>query len=174
MPFALIQAAENTYILGRPWPVAALVVAAILLVIDTFFFAGDVLTYVAHVIVTAVILHFLPTSNVIWLTAAGIAIYATIMAVHLLGWKQLAERFLNKIVAPDKHLALNDTLVGKQGTLRKIDNQWFIHVDEEWLGCTLNTQRQNDIKDGTTAVVDSVNEHGNLTVTPSTNPPTNN
>ncbi|MBO5793303.1 MAG: hypothetical protein J6S54_12630 [Lentisphaeria bacterium] len=122
-------------ILGMPWETAVLILCAIFLLVDIFFFGGDFLTHLVHVAMTLLILHWLPVNNWIWLTLLGLLIYGAILGLHFILWRDVLAWIINHLIAPDKMKTGNEALTGLKGEVRFINGSWVIHVNDEWLQC---------------------------------------
>ena len=122
-------------LIGMPWPLAMAIIATTLVLADLLFVSGDLMTYIADMIYAVVIIHFIPTDNVIWLGLFGVITYLCVLLFHLLVWRKVLGIVFNRYIAPDKEKTLNEQLIGRIGEVRERDGQWLIHVDDEFLQC---------------------------------------
>ena len=148
--------------LGMHWTLAVSILGVILLLLDLFFFSGDLLTYCADFLYVPVVLYFVPTRNILWLTLMGIFVYAGILSLHFMLWRKLMKIFFNRIVAPDKQLDLEQQLVGKSAVATIINGQLMARIGDEYLLCELDSPQS--ILSPTSVIVVGHSEDGKLLV----------
>ena len=125
-------------LIGMPWPLAMAIIATTLVLADLLFVSGDFLTYIADVIYSVIMIHFIPTNNIIWLGLFSVIVYLGVLLFHLLVWRKVLSMVFNRYIAPDKEKSLNEQLIGRIGEVSETEGQYFIHVDDEFLQCCLD------------------------------------
>ena len=153
-------------LIGMPWPLAMAIIATTLVLADLLFVSGDLLTYIADIIYTVVIIHFIPTDNVIWLGLFSVIIYLCVLLFHLLVWRKVLGTVFNRYIAPDKEKTLNEQLIGRIGWVSEKDGQWLIHVDDEFLQCIPDKNSELPKKTSFKAKIKSLDQNGAFIIVP--------
>ena len=110
-------------------------VAVTLMLADLLFLGGDMLTYVADILYTIIVLHFIPTNNWIWLGLWAVIAYLAVLLSHLFIWNKFLSVIVNRYIAPDREKILNERLIGRTGMVSAENGLLFIHVGDEFLRC---------------------------------------
>ncbi len=127
-----------TEILGMHWTLAVTILCLIMIAVDLIFVQGDILTFIADIIFVFVMLHFVPTDNLIWMILAGIVIYSLILTFHWFVYRKLIQAFIDKIIAPQKCKDNNEILVGQIGKICVIEEKIYIRIGDEYLPCNID------------------------------------
>lgn len=151
--------------LGMHWTLALFLISIIMLIVDFFVFNGGVLTFIAGIFVTFVLLHFVPSDNIIILAFVGIFVYAGILMLHLFFYRKLAVYLMDRFLAPQKAKSNNDLLVGKIGKICWIEDRAYIYVDDEHIPCEFEGAFSQEEDVGKKAKVVCWNQNGTLVVT---------
>jgi hypothetical protein len=107
-----------------------LIVVSVFLILVDIFFASDIPTHIAYVLTTINIAKEIDMSFLYQATFA-ILIWFGLVAFHYFIWRNVLEKINDKFISPRKHIGGIDGLVGKIGTIKSIDGELFISVDEE-------------------------------------------
>ncbi|MBQ7404025.1 MAG: hypothetical protein IJW05_11365 [Lentisphaeria bacterium] len=126
--------------LGMHWTLAVTILCIIMLVIDLFIFNGGGLTFAADVLFSFVILHFIPTDNLIWLALWFLVIFGIVLAFHLLCYQKFIVVFLMDKLAPQKRKNNNEILIGKIGKICWIEERAYIYLEDEHIPCTFGKE----------------------------------
>lgn len=101
----------------------------ILILVDVFF-AYEVPTHVAYILLTIVIVLESDT-GIVQKILLGVLVWFGFLVFHYLVWRRLIERIHDRIIAPQKHTGGIEGLIGKTGTVREIGGIRLILVNEE-------------------------------------------
>lgn len=99
--------------------------SALLLIIADIFFSNEIPTHIGYILL--VVLFIINTASIF----LGIIIWFGLLVFHYTIWRKLLEKFHDTIIAPQKHASGIEGLIGKEGTIIKIEGQLFIEIDKE-------------------------------------------
>ena len=134
-------------ILGMHWTLALTLISVIMLILDLFIFSGGVLTFIADVFFTFIILHFVPTENWIYLLFFGIFIYTAVLILHYFLYRKFILYLIDNFIAPQKYKNNNDILLGKTGSICLIKDRWYIYLENEYIPCIIKDElMQHDLE----------------------------
>ena len=148
---------------GMHWTLAVTILCLIMIALDLVFWQSDILTYISDILLVFVVLHFLPTDNLLWQIFFGIIIYAVILSLHWQLFRKVIIPCIDKFIAPQKSKDCNEILIGKTGKLCFIDGRTYIYVENEYIPCVV----PNNCPEGSLLKVESWNENRELIVKPS-------
>ena len=137
-----------------------LLILAILLIVVDLFFASDILTHVAYVLLCVIVARLLPI-HLLYKILFAVLVWFGLVAMHYTVWKHLVQKVANRIIAPDRYLTGSDGLVGLVGEIKEIEGAKVIELkgDLSKFACVA------EIKPGDKVKVESV-RHGVLQVAP--------
>ncbi len=124
-----------------------LIVALILIVVDIFF-ASDIPTIIATIIVAFVIAKELPVPF-LYKILLGLIIWFILVAIYYWFWKKIVAKVLNHYIAPEKLKSGQEALVGRTGTIKAIEGRILLQIDDE----LHPFKSEKEWKDGEKAVI---------------------
>ena len=106
-----------------------LFIIIILIVVDVFL-TYEIPTHLAYLLSTIFIVLILNYS-IIHKGLIGMLIWFGFIIFHYLVWRKFIEKIHDKIIAPRKHTAGIEGLIGKRGVIKEIDSVRFLLINEE-------------------------------------------
>ena len=107
-----------------------LIVVAIILILVDIFFASDIPTHIAYVLLTLTFVKEIDTP-ILYQILFGLIIWSTLIVFHYLIWRKIIEKINDKIIAPTIHRGGFDGFVGKEGVVKEIDGKQLISINDE-------------------------------------------
>lgn len=107
-----------------------LVVIALLLIVIDIFFASDLPTHIAYVLITLRIVKEIDMS-ILYQILFGVLIWFGLVIFHYTIWSKIIEKINDKYISPRKHVGGIEGLVGKDGVIKEIEGNLFISINEE-------------------------------------------
>jgi len=107
-----------------------LIVSAIILILIDIFFTSDIPTHLAYIILTFTITKEIDMP-ILYQIMFGILIWALLVFFHYKIWRKVIEKINDKIIAPSKHEGGLRGFIGKEGTIKEVDGEKFIFINDE-------------------------------------------
>ena len=107
-----------------------LIVTAILLIVVDIFFASDVPTHIAYILLTFT---FAKEINmpILYQILFGVLIWFALVVFHYTILRKVIEKINDKYISPRKHTGGIEGLVGKDGVIKEVEGKKFISINEE-------------------------------------------
>jgi len=107
-----------------------LIVSAFILILIDIFFASDIPTHLAYLILTFTIAKEIEAA-LLYQILLGVLIWFGLVIFHYTVWRKVLERINDRFISPNHHKGGLDALIGKTGTIKEIDGKKFVSVNEE-------------------------------------------
>ena len=107
-----------------------LIVSAIILVFVDIFFASDVPTHLAYLMLTFTITKEIDVP-ILYQILFGILIWVALVVFHYSVWRKVIERINDKLIAPSNHIGGLDGFVGKEGVIKEVEGEKYIFINDE-------------------------------------------
>ncbi|NOQ26672.1 MAG: hypothetical protein GQ564_15035 [Bacteroidales bacterium] len=127
-----------------------LVVLALFLIVIDIFFASDVPTHVAYVLLTIRFAKEIDMS-ILYQLLFGVLIWFALVAFHYTLWRKVIEKINDKFISPRKHTGGIDGLVGKEGIIKEVEGEIFISIHDELH--QFETETDKEVKVGDKCIV---------------------
>ena len=101
-----------------------LIIAAILVLIDIFF-ASDVPTHAAYVLVAVVLARLVP-AHLLYQVLIGVGAWFVLVGGHYLLWRKRLQRFVHRYIAPERYRCGARGLIGTVGHVKKIEEATLV------------------------------------------------
>ncbi len=107
-----------------------LIVTAILLIVVDIFFASDVPTHIAYILLTFT---FAKEINVpiLYQILIGVLIWFALVVFHYTIWRKVIEKINDKFISPRKHTGGIEGFIGKEGMIKEVEGKNFILINDE-------------------------------------------
>ena len=107
-----------------------LIVSAIILILVDIFFASDVPTHLAYILLTFT---FAKEINMPFLYQIlfGVLIWFALVVFHYTIWRKIIEKINDKLIAPRKHTGGLDGFIGKKGVIKEVEGEILIFINDE-------------------------------------------
>ena len=107
-----------------------LIVSAIILILVDIFFASDLPTHLAYIILTFTFAKEIDMP-ILYQILFGILIWVALVVFHYTVWRKVIEKINDKLIAPNKHKGGLDGFVGKEGIIKEIEGGKYIFINDE-------------------------------------------
>lgn len=107
-----------------------LIVSAIILILVDIFFASDVPTHLAYIILTFTIAKEIDMP-ILYQFLIGILIWVALIIFHYAIWRKVIEKINDKLIAPSKHKGGLDGFIGKEGIIKEVEGEKYIFINDE-------------------------------------------
>lgn len=118
-----------------------LLVTAVILILIDIFFASDIPTHIAYVIITFTVAK---EFDVAWLYQVmfAILIWFGLVIFHYTIWGKLLEKINDRFIAPRHHIGGIEGLVGETGIIKEVEGNSFVIVNEELHSYVIESDRK--------------------------------
>ena len=107
-----------------------LIVSAIILILVDIFFASDIPTHLAYLILT-----FTFTKEIdmpfLYQILFGILIWVSLVVFHYKIWRKIIEKINDKLIAPSVHKGGLDGFIDKEGVIKNIEGNNYFFINDE-------------------------------------------
>lgn len=107
-----------------------LIVSALILILIDIFFASDVPTHLAYLMLTFTITKEIDVP-ILYQILFGILIWVTLVVFHYTVWRKVIEKINDKFISPSKHIGGLDGFVGKEGEIKEVEGERYIFINDE-------------------------------------------
>lgn len=107
-----------------------LIVSAIILILVDIFFASDLPTHLAYIIVTFTIAKEIDMP-ILYQILFGILIWVSLVVFHYTIWRKVIENINDKLIAPRKHKGGLDGFIDKEGIIKEVEGEKYIFINDE-------------------------------------------
>jgi len=107
-----------------------LIISALILILIDIFFASDIPTHIAYLILTFTIAKEIELA-LLYQILLGVLIWFGLVIFHYTIWRKVLEKINDKFISPSHHKGGLDGLIGKNGVIKEIDGKKFVSVNEE-------------------------------------------
>ena len=107
-----------------------LIISAIILIIIDIFFASDIPTHIAYIILTFTIAKEIELA-LLYQILFGVLIWFGLVTFHYTIWRKVLEKINDRFISPSHHKGGLDGLIGKNGVIKEIGGKKFVSVNEE-------------------------------------------
>ncbi len=107
-----------------------LIVSAIILVLIDIFFASDLPTHIAYIIITFTIAKEIDMPMLYQLLFA-ILIWFVLVVFHYTIWRKVIEKINDVLISPRKHIGGIDGFIGKEGIIKEVEEKKYILINDE-------------------------------------------
>ena len=107
-----------------------LIVLAILLIVIDVFFASDVPTHLAYLILTFTIAKEIELA-LLYQILFGVLIWFGLVAFHYTVWRKIIEKINDRYISPSYHQGGLEALIGKNGMIKEVEGKQFVSINEE-------------------------------------------
>lgn len=107
-----------------------LIVFAIILILVDIFFASDIPTNIAYIILTFTITKEIDMP-ILYQILFGILIWVALVVFHYTIWRKVIEKINDKIIAPRKHIGGIEGFIGQIGIIKEVEGERFIFINDE-------------------------------------------
>ena len=107
-----------------------LIVSAIILILVDIFFASDIPTHIAYIILTFTFAKEIDMP-ILYQILFGILIWVSLVAFHYLVWRKVIEKINDKFIAPSKHIGGLEGFIGQEGIIKEIEGEKFFFINDE-------------------------------------------
>jgi len=107
-----------------------LIVSAIILILVDIFFASDLPTHLAYIIVTFTLAKEIDMP-ILYQILFGILIWIALVVFHYTIWRKVIEKINDKLIAPSKHKGGLDGFIGKEGIIKEVEGEKYIFINDE-------------------------------------------
>jgi hypothetical protein len=107
-----------------------LIVSSIILILVDIFFASDLPTHLAYIILTFTIAKEIDIP-ILYQILLGILIWFALVIFHYTIWRKVIEKINDKFIAPRKHIGGLEGFIGKEGILKEVEGERFIFINDE-------------------------------------------
>lgn len=110
-----------------------IVIGIILMVID-FFIPYEIPTFIAYILFTGLIGYNLDVP-LLYRILISIIAFCLVIALHYFVFRHYLQVLSNKFISPTKYRSGQDHMSGQVGTLRFIENKWFVQSEGDLWEC---------------------------------------
>lgn len=107
-----------------------LIVSAIILIVVDIFFASDIPTHIAYLILTFTIAKEIELA-LLYQILFGILIWFGLVIFHYTVWRKIIEKINDRLISPSHHKGGLEAFVGKTGVIKEIEGKKFVSINEE-------------------------------------------
>ena len=107
-----------------------LIVSAIILILADIFFASDVPTHIAYLLLTFTFAKEIDMP-ILYQIGFGVLIWFALVVLHYTIWRKVIEKINDKYIAPRKHTGGIEGFIGKEGVIKEVEGNKFILVNDE-------------------------------------------
>ncbi len=107
-----------------------LIVSAIILILADIFFASDVPTHIAYLLLTFTFAKEIDMP-ILYQIGFGVLIWFALVVFHYTIWRKVIEKINDKYIAPRKHTGGIEGFIGKEGVIKEVEGNKFILVNDE-------------------------------------------
>jgi membrane-bound ClpP family serine protease len=107
-----------------------LIVVALIFIVADIFFASDIPTHIAYVLLTFTITKEL-NLNILYQLLFGILIWFALVIFHYTIWRKVIENINDKFIAPNKHIGGLQGFIGQEGIIKEIEGEKFFFINDE-------------------------------------------
>lgn len=107
-----------------------LIISALILILIDIFFASDIPTHIAYLILTFTIAKEIELA-LLYQILFGILIWFGLVIFHYTVWRKVLEKINDRFISPSHHKGGLDALIGKTGIIKEIDGKKFVSINEE-------------------------------------------
>jgi len=107
-----------------------LIVSAIILIVIDIFFASDIPTHIAYIVLTITITKEI-NMPFLYQILFGVLIWFALVIFHYTLWRTVIERVNEKFIAPSKHIGGLEGFIGKEGLIKEIEGEKYIFINDE-------------------------------------------
>ena len=141
-----------TELWGLSFNQTILLVAAILIAVD-FFIPTDVPTHIAYILLCVLVAINIHAHILIKILCAVLAWFVLVTFYYCL-WRATVQKFVNKIIAPDRFRPGAEGTVGNDGEIREVDGNKMVRVKGDLWPC----HGAENLSDGTQVTVVSAKD----------------
>lgn len=107
-----------------------LIVLAIILIVVDIFFASDIPTLIAYILLTFTITKEIDMP-ILYQVLFGVLIWFALVIFHYTLWRKIIEKINDKFISPSKHKGGLDGFIGKEGIIKEIEGKKYFFVNDE-------------------------------------------
>lgn len=102
----------------------------IIFVLIDLFFSSDYPTHLAYILFTVGIVINIDLS-ILYLIIIGLLIWFILIIFHYKIWAEFLQKINDKYIAPRNHVGGNQSLVGLEASMKKVEGKLFVNINEE-------------------------------------------
>lgn len=107
-----------------------LLVSALILIVADIFFASDIPTHLAYILITFTITKEV-NLHILYQLLIGILIWFALVVFHYFIWRKVIEKINDKFIAPNKHIGGLQGFIGQEGIIKEIEGVKFLYINDE-------------------------------------------
>ena len=107
-----------------------LIISALILILIDIFFASDIPTHIAYLILTFTIAKEIELT-LLYQILLGVLIWFGLVIFHYTIWRKVLEKINDKFISPSHHKGGLEALIGRNGVIKEIEGKKFVSVNEE-------------------------------------------